>query len=88
MADKIARAIEAQRILDSEVTQEAFTRLEETYLTAWRNGRTPEAREDAHRYMTLLGKFRQHFVSLTTTGEIEAKQQREMEGRKALWSFR
>ena len=86
MADKIGRSIEAQRILDSEVTQEAFQALEEIYIAAWRNGKDVSVREDAHRYVTLLTKFRQHFRSVVTTGEMEAKAQRDVEGRKG-WSF-
>jgi hypothetical protein len=85
VADKIARSIEAQRVLDSELTKEAFDRLEEEYLKAWRNGRTVEQREDAHRYMTLVDKFRRHFRSVVTTGDIEAKDQKELEGRRSLW---
>ena len=86
MADKIARSIEAQRILDSEVTQDALDKLEKVYIAAWRNGKTVEAREDAHRYLTVLGKFAQHFRSLTTTGELEAQEQKRLEGRKG-WPF-
>lgn len=76
---KEQRAIEAQRILESEVTQEALVKLEADYLRYWRQGKTVEQREDAHRYVTILDRFRGHFRSLIMTGELEAQHRAQLQ---------
>ena len=86
MADKIARAIEAQRVLDSELTKEAFAVLEEKYVKAWRYGTTVDIRENAHRHLMTLDSFKAHFRSVVTTGDLEAKEQKALDGKKG-WPF-
>ena len=87
MPDRTARGIEAHRILESEVTQEALSKLDAFYVNAWRNGKTLEAREDAFRYLTLLEKFKMDLRSAVTTGELEMQRQKELEGRKPFWKL-
>jgi hypothetical protein len=79
------RGDRARLLLEDELMAEAFSALDAHYVRAWRDARTTEAREDAHRYVTLLEKFKAHLKSLVTTGEMTKRAVKELEGRKTFW---
>lgn len=46
--------------------------MDERYVQRWRNSTTAEAREDAHRYVTLLGDFRKQMAAIALDGKTAA----------------
>jgi len=85
--DKEQRAQHARTLLNDPLMEEAFSELEETYISAWRKAGTVEAREDAHRYVTLIGKVKEHLSQQLMGGEMAARDRRELEGRRGLSSI-
>ncbi len=69
--EKLERAHKAKTLLENEFFNECFDRLEANYIQAWRNSLTVELREDAHRYVTLIGWLKQDLQSIATTGVLE-----------------
>jgi len=82
--NKEDRGHQARLLLDHHLTQEVLDGLEQSYLAAWRAAKTVEAREDCHRYVTLLGKLKADLGSIALTGdiELEEKRLREIRGDK------
>ncbi len=83
--EKEVRGQRAQALLKDKLLIESLGALEELYTEAWRRGRTLAAREDAHRYVTLVEKFREHLTSLVLTGTLEGKRKADLEGRRFTW---
>ena len=79
------RASEAQRLIDNVAFVEAVANLDKTYIQAWRNAKTVEAREDAHRYMMLLNRFSADLKAMVFDGAVTDKRIVELEGRKRSW---
>jgi len=79
--DKIQRGISAQALLENELLKECFATLGDTYTQSWFDGKTVEAREDCHRYVTLLAKLKQDIQSIATSGKLEQARLKELEGR-------
>lgn len=71
--EKLERGFKARTLLNNEFFQECFDTLETRYIEAWRASLTVDAREDAHRYVTLIGWLKQDLQSIATTGTIEEK---------------
>lgn len=80
--EKEQRGQMAQALLANDLLKETFETLEEVYIAAWKAARTQEAREDAHRYVQLLSKFKDHLASLALTGELESRRLAELKGRR------
>jgi hypothetical protein len=83
--ERIHRASEAKRLIENAAFVEAVTELDKVYVQAWRNGTTPDAREDAHRYMMLLNKFAGDLRSMIMDGAVTDKRIVDLEGRKKGW---
>lgn len=81
-SERLARAEKAQRLIADPLLQEAFEALDAQYIKAWRDGKSVDVREDAHRYITLLQKVHNHLVSHLADGNMAKSQIREIEGRK------
>lgn len=82
---KISRGEDAQRILDNPLFEESIQKLEETYTAAWKRASTVDAREDAHRYVSLISKLKEDLQSILLTGDLERKREKElMRGKKGL----
>lgn len=78
----VKRADDAKRLLDSELLQEVLSKLDETYVQAWRNGKTLEAREDAYRYVQLTKQFKADIEALVKEGQFAADRIKRLEGRR------
>ncbi len=81
-AEKIERGIKAKALLENEFFNECFDKLEAAYVAAWRQALTVELREDAHRYVTLIGWLKEHLKRIADTGKLEEKYQADLEGRR------
>jgi hypothetical protein len=82
---RIHDATRAQEVLGNEAFTGTLERLENTYVKAWKNAKTLEAREDAHRYVQLCRRFEGDLKSIVLDGQLTAKRVKELEGRKTLW---
>jgi hypothetical protein len=83
--EKQLRGQKAEALLNDGLLKEAMIALEEAYVAAWKKARTAEAREDAHRYVSLLTNFKNHLSSVVLTGALDAKRQAELQGRRFTW---
>lgn len=81
--DKAERGIAAQHLLDNELLNACWDALEAHYIKAWKDSRSVEAREDAHRYVSLITHLKQDLRSIATTGELETKRLEALSGKSA-----
>lgn len=90
MTDRIERGLQADALLQNELFREALNNLDAEYHAAWRAAKSVEAREDCHRYVTLITKLTDHIRSVSTTGKLEEAQRKAIEGKKGIiaWPMR
>jgi len=67
---KIERGIQAKALLDSPAFSDAVNRLMQNYFDIWLAAKTPAAREDMHRYVTILQHLKADLTSTATTGTL------------------
>lgn len=79
MTDKINRGVQAHALLENELFKEVLNTLDGVYTKAWREAKTPEAREDCHRYVKLCEKIIIDIQSVANTGVIEQARQQELQ---------
>lgn len=86
-SNKVERGIAAQHLLENAMFRQALNDLDEHYHAIWHIAQTVEAREDLHRYVTLIPKLVDDLQSIMTTGEIEQQRQQELAGAtsRKLW---
>jgi hypothetical protein len=75
-----SRALRARQLLDDELIQEAFDGLEAAYTAAWRSSKVDEAdaREKLFMAVNLVGKVRDHLISIVSNGKLAAVELREI----------
>ena len=83
--DKVERGQRAEILLKDPLLQKTLEGLEEEYVKAWKQARTLDAREDAHRFVRLIGRFHDHLASLAFTGTLTSRQNADLEGRERFW---
>jgi hypothetical protein len=80
--DKLACAIDRSRkaaeLLENELLQEAFAKLEANYIEAWRNSRPMDekAREKLWQAINIVGLVRDHLTRLVNGGKLAQKELR------------
>lgn len=77
--DKINRGYQAKALLENELFREVLNTLDEVYTAAWREAKTPEAREDLFRYVKVCERIVTDIQSIANTGVIEQARQDELE---------
>jgi hypothetical protein len=80
------RGSRARALLDNALLRDAIAGLDRHYVEAWRRAGSVEAREDCHRYLKLVEKLVTDLTSIATTGDLEKKRLKELEGSKS-WSW-
>lgn len=80
--EKVRRGQGAEALLENSVFRDAMAGLDLAYIAAWRAATTPEAREDCHRYITLVERLQSDIRSIAHTGQLERARLKELEGRK------
>jgi len=71
LSERLARANRASSLLQDELVQEAFTRLESEYVRFWRESK-PHAvadREKIYVAINVVGKVREHFGRVMADGK-------------------
>jgi hypothetical protein len=90
MSDELAlnraseRGARAQRLLDDELLKEAFETLDRDYAKAWREtaARDTDARERLWQAVQIVGKVRDHLVTVVNGGKLAQREMNEIAGRK------
>jgi hypothetical protein len=86
-ADKLAAAIgrgaRARELLGNELLQHAFARLEADYISAWRQtpARDTDARERLWQAVNIVGKVRDHLVTIVNDGKLAQRELDDLTGR-------
>ena len=83
--DKVERGQRAEILLKDPLLRDTFAELENEYVKAWKQARTLDAREDAHRLIRLLERIKDHLASMAFTGQLTNKQTADLEGRERFW---
>jgi len=71
--EEVVKAAEAERILESDVFQEALKNLKSEYMQAWINSRRPEdiqAREGLHKSILLIPEVEKHLRIIAEKGKL------------------
>jgi len=71
--EEVVKAAEAERILESDVFQEALQNLKSEYMQAWINSRKPEdvhAREGLHKSILLIPEVEKHLRIIAEKGKL------------------
>ena len=80
--ERVARADRVRELIENEDFKTAVSNVDAAYISAWRNAKTPEAREDIHRRMILLNEVCQDLRAMVTEGAFAAHHVKELEGQK------
>ncbi len=71
--EEVVKSAEAERILESDVFQEALQNLKSEYMQAWINCRRPEdvkAREGLHKSILLIPEVEKHLRIIAEKGKL------------------
>jgi hypothetical protein len=90
MTDELAlnraaeRGARAQRLLDDDLLKEAFETLDRDYVKAWREtaARDTDARERLWQAVQIVGRVRDHLVTVVNGGKLAQRELNEIAGRK------
>ena len=80
----INRGARAQALLNDELLQEAFVKLEADYIKAWRESapRDDGAREKLWLAVNIVGKVREHLVIAMTGGNLAQREINDLVARE------
>ena len=72
----VARQAHAQALLENELLQEAFVRLEDRYIEEWRlcQFRDTDARERLWQAVNILGKVKDHLAKIVRDGRLAQRE--------------
>ena len=72
----LARQARAQALLENDLLQEAFVRLEERYLEEWRVSqfRDTDARERLWQAINILRKVKDHLAKIVADGKLAQRE--------------
>jgi len=78
------RGARAQRLLDDDLLKEAFETLDRDYAKAWREtaARDTDARERLWQAVQIVGKVRDHLVTVVNGGKLAQRELNDIAGRK------
>tara|TARA_R100001460_G_scaffold108043_1_gene158080 strand:+ start:642 stop:905 length:264 start_codon:yes stop_codon:yes gene_type:complete len=71
--EEVVKSAEAERILESDVFQEALQNLKSEYMQAWINSKRPEdihAREGLHKSILLIPEVEKHLRIIAEKGKL------------------
>ena len=76
----VVRGARAKALMDDELLQEAFARLEADYIAAWRTSpaRDTDARERLWQAVNVLGKIKDHIACVAAGGRLAQRQLDEL----------
>jgi hypothetical protein len=76
----ISRAVRADALLKNELLQEAFKKLEDDYIAAWKTWPAADAagRERLWQAVNVLGKVKDHLAHVVADGKLAQRQLSEL----------
>ena len=76
----IARGARAEALLGNELLQDAFVRLEQDYIDAWKisPARDTDGRERLWQAVNIVGKVRDHIVKVVNDGKLSQRHLAEL----------
>lgn len=76
----ISRGARAEALLGNELLQEAFARLEQDYIEAWKTSpaRDNDGRERLWQAVNIVGKVRDHLVKVINDGKLSQRHLNEL----------
>ena len=79
----ITRGARAKELLTNELLQEAFTRLEADYISAWRQtpARDTDARERLWQAVNIVGKVKDNLTTILSNGKLAQRELDDLIGR-------
>jgi len=80
------RAARVKELIENEHFKEAVSNVDAAYISAWRNAKTAEAREDIYRRMILLNEVCKDLRTMIMDGAFAENRLKELEGRKGVLS--
>jgi hypothetical protein len=77
----VSRGARAEALLSNDLLQEAFTRLEQDYIEAWKisSARDTDGRERLWQAVNIVGKVRDHLVKVVNDGKLSQRHLNELE---------
>ena len=78
--EAMTRCMRAEDILGNELLSEAFTALEESYVSAWRATAIDDCadREKLFLAINIVGKVREHLASVVANGKLAQAELQEL----------
>jgi hypothetical protein len=78
--ESITRGARAEALLQNELLQEAFTRLEQDYIDAWKisPARDTDGRERLWQAVNIVAKVRDHIVKVVNDGKLSQRHLNEL----------
>ena len=78
--ESMSRGARAEALLQNELLQEAFARLEQDYIEAWRisPARDTDGRERLWQAVNIVGKVRDHIVKVVNDGKLSQRHLAEL----------
>lgn len=72
LREDVSRALRAKQLIEDELLNEAFAGLEAAYIDKWRStgAMDDKAREKLFIAVNVLGKVREHLVSIVANGRL------------------
>jgi hypothetical protein len=78
--ESISRGARAEALLQNDLLQEAFVRLEHDYIDAWKisPARDTDGRERLWQAVNIVGKVRDHIVKVVNDGKLSQRHLNEL----------
>jgi hypothetical protein len=80
LQESISRGARAEALLKNDLLQEAFARLEQDYLDAWKisPARDTDGRERLWQAVNIVAKVRDHIVKVVNDGKLSQRHLNEL----------
>jgi len=83
-AEKIERGFKAKSLLNNDFFNECFDHLEQLYVEAWKNAKTADAREDAHKFVRLIEWLKVDLTNIAESGKLEEARVKQLEAERQM----
>jgi hypothetical protein len=80
LQESMSRGARAEALLQNDLLREAFTRLEQDYIDAWRisPARDTDGRERLWQAVNIVAKVRDHIVKVVNDGKLSQRHLNEL----------
>jgi len=75
--DPVLRGQEAERLLNSELLNEAFEKAEQAIISEWRSSQNPVVREQCHARVNAIDDLKRQLRIVLAAGEVAQRKPRK-----------